>query len=270
MGQVEEVIGNTSHHFENLVHDFEDNSSQLSRIASAIEELSVTNLEIHRQVTDIHGLSKGVSELLEESNRSSTDMNKITEGMLGAVTRFRIGNDMLETMIEKVRYHRDRMQAKMQEIADSGVNVFDRHYQPIPNTNPQKYKSSYDAIFQRDLIPMADEARRDLKTIYSVPVDVNGYLVAHHSEIAKPMTGDPKADLIYSRQQRIFFSLETEKKRSTNTKPFLLQTYMRDTGAIVNDLSMPIYVNNQHWGAIVVGFTPDRLKSEPASAPPLP
>jgi len=67
--------------------------------------------------------------------------------------------------------------------------------------------------------------------------------------------------LINSRQQKIYFTVETEKRRSTNTKPFLFQTYMRDTGEILNDLSMPIYIDNKHWGAIVVGFAPARLNS---------
>ncbi len=270
MNQVEEVIGNTSHHFENLVQDFENNSGQLSRIASAIEELSVTNLEIHRQVTDIHGLSKGVAELLAESTRSSTDMNRITEGMLEAVTRFRIGNDILEEMIERVRIYRDKIQAKIQDISSRGVNIFDRKYKAIANTNPQKYSSGYDALFQQELQPLCDEARRDLKVIYSVPVDVNGYLSVHHSEVSKPMTGDPKTDLVYSRHQKIYFTVDTEKRRAGNTNPFLFQTYLRDTGAILNDLSMPIYIGGKHWGAFIVGFSPDRLKSTPDSAPILP
>ncbi len=270
MGQVEEVIGKTSHRFENLVQDFENNSGQLSRIASAIEELSVTNLEIHRQVTDIHGLSKGVAELLNESTRSSSDMNKITESMLEAVTRFRIGNNILEEVIEKVRIHRDKMQTKIQEISSRGVNVFDRKYKAIPNTDPQKFSTVYSSVFAQEVQPLCDEARRDLKVIYSVPLDVNGYLSIHHKEVSKPMTGDPKTDLIYSRQQRMFFTVETEKRRSSNTNPFLFQTYMRDTGAILNDLSMPIYIDGKHWGAIVVGFSPDRLKSTPDGAPILP
>lgn len=73
------------------------------------------------------------------------------------------------------------------------------------------------------------------------------------------MTGDPKVDLLNSRHQRIFFNVETEKRRSRNTQPFLFQTYMRDTGEILNDLSMPIYINGRHWGAIVTGFTPERF-----------
>lgn len=45
--------------------------------------------------------------------------------------------------------------------------------------------------------------------------------------------------------------------------PFLMQTYARDTGEILNDLSIPISVNGKHWGgALRVGFDPRVLLSE--------
>jgi methyl-accepting chemotaxis protein len=53
--------------------------------------------------------------------------------------------------------------------------------------------------------------------------------------------------------------VETEKRRSRNTEPFLFQTYMRDTGEILNDLSLPILIEGRHWGAMVNGFNPERF-----------
>jgi len=35
-----------------------------------------------------------------------------------------------------------------------------------------------------------------------------------------------------------------------------MQTYMRDTGELVVDLGMPIYVDGRHWGALRVGLRP--------------
>ena len=51
--------------------------------------------------------------------------------------------------------------------------------------------------------------------------------------------------------------LSAEKRRSTHTAPMLLQTYIRDTGEILNDLSMPIMVDGRHWGAIIIGLNPE-------------
>jgi methyl-accepting chemotaxis protein len=63
-------------------------------------------------------------------------------------------------------------------------------------------------------------------------------------------------DLVNSRDKRIFND-QTGLKAAKNEKKFLLQVYLRDTGEIIADLSMPIYVNDKHWGALRVGLTPE-------------
>ncbi|KAF0179926.1 MAG: methyl-accepting chemotaxis protein [Nitrospirae bacterium] len=259
MKQAEGTIDRTSQHFDTLVHDFEQNSMQLSGTASAIEELSMTNAEIHRQVQDIHGLSGEVAGRLDESKGFSQNMNRATEKLLEVVSHFKTGNNELEATVDKVGKWRDIMQNKILEIANRGVNVFDQNYKPVPNTNPQKYLTEYANIFYHEFAQLVDEARADLNSIYAVPLDTNGYLTIHHKGARDAMTGDPKVDLLNSRHQRIFFNVETEKRRSKNTQPFLFQTYMRDTGEILNDLSMPIHVNGRHWGAIVTGYKPERF-----------
>jgi methyl-accepting chemotaxis protein len=43
------------------------------------------------------------------------------------------------------------------------------------------------------------------------------------------------------------------RSASHDRKP-LLQTYRRDTGEILHDLSVPLFVNRRHWGAIRLGY----------------
>ncbi len=45
-------------------------------------------------------------------------------------------------------------------------------------------------------------------------------------------------------------------------KPLLLQTYKRDTGEIMHDLSVPIYINGKHWGGFRVGYQPEKETAE--------
>jgi methyl-accepting chemotaxis protein len=35
---------------------------------------------------------------------------------------------------------------------------------------------------------------------------------------------------------------------------FLLQTYKCDTGEVMHDLSVPIYVNGKHWSGFRIGY----------------
>jgi len=36
----------------------------------------------------------------------------------------------------------------------------------------------------------------------------------------------------------------------------LLQTYKRDTGKIMHDLSVPIFVGGRHWSGFRIGYLP--------------
>lgn len=83
-------------------------------------------------------------------------------------------------------------------------------------------------------------------------VDNNGYAAAHNSIYDKPLTGDYEKDLIGNRSKRKFddpVGLACAK----NTDPLLVQTYLRDTGNAMYDMSVPIYVDGKHWGGLRVG-----------------
>jgi methyl-accepting chemotaxis protein len=253
------ILGRASDHFAKLVGDFEENASQLTGARSAVESISETSVEIHHQAQDIQALSLEAGHRLQDSTRYSTDMNRATEKLLELVSRFRTGTGELESVIDSVARWREVFQDRIQALAGRGLNVYDREYRPVPNTQPQKFLTAYSVPFRNEFQALFDEARADLGSIYAVVVDINGYLAVHHTEVSQPMTGDPKVDLIKSRHQRFFFNVETEKRRSRNTETFLFQTYMRDTGEILNDLSMPIHIDGRHWGALVTGFNPDRF-----------
>ncbi|MBI2733002.1 MAG: hypothetical protein HYX44_06825 [Aquabacterium sp.] len=67
-----------------------------------------------------------------------------------------------------------------------------------------------------------------------------------------------ETDLVHCRSKRIFDD-PVGQKLARNTKPFLFQSYLRDTGEVINDLSMPIYLHGRHWGAVRVGFDSSQL-----------
>lgn len=253
------IMGRASDHFAKLVRDFEENATQLSGATAAVEGISGTSVEIYHQSQDIQNLSTEAERRLTEATRYSGEMNRATEKLLELVSRFRTGTGDLESVIQLAFRSRDAMQARIQDLAHRGVKVFDRDYRPVPHTNPPKFTTSYVDVFAKELQPIFDQTRKDLGSIYAVALDANGYLAIHHSGISEPMTGDPAIDLLKSRHQRIYFTVDTEKRRARNTESFLFQTYMRDTGEVLNDLSMPIFIDGQHWGAMVTGFNPDRF-----------
>ena len=143
-----------------------------------------------------------------------------------------------------------------------GNEVFDQQYRPVPGTSPQKFKTSYDDEFARVMQPLCDRLSESVRGgIFAICVDANGYAPTHNSKYSHPPVGKPEIDVAASRDKRIFDD-PTGLRAARNSQPFLLQTYVRDTGELLNDLSMPVRVQGRHWGALRVGFDPKGLMGE--------
>ena len=252
------VIEVSTSQFETMIQDFENTSEQLLKIASAIEEISVTNSEIHNNVEQISLISSQVVEKMQVSLKSTEVLNAKTEGMQDIVSKFKVGKGKFENVLLIAEKYKNICTEKITEISEL-VNVFDKNYKLIPDTNPKKYKTDYDSYFETMLRPIYDEAVREIQgAIFTLCVDSNGYAPTHCSKFSQPLTGDYKTDLIKSRDKRMFND-PVGLRAAKNESKFLLQTYVRDTGEVMADLSMPIYVKGKHWGAIRLGLSPDAL-----------
>ncbi|GAB1400673.1 hypothetical protein MASR1M66_21280 [Aminivibrio sp.] len=251
------VVTAATDNFQRMIGDFETANDQLIKIAAAIEELSTNNSDVVQKVNSINALSQEIASDMNVSATSVDALNGVTEKMLELVARFKTGEGKFDAVIATARQIRDDYQARVQAMKDRGVNVFDTQYRPVPNTNPQKFLTAFSEAFVKEMQAVVDENVKKIPgTIYCLAIDRKGYLPVHHGAVSQPMTGDPARDLLHSRHQRIYQNNRTEQRRCSHTDPLLLQTYMRDTGEILNDLSMPIYVDGRHWGAFIMGFDP--------------
>ncbi len=132
--------------------------------------------------------------------------------------------------------------------------LFDTFYIPIPNTNPQKYKTQYDKYTDEVLRLILDQyLKKNPKFLFVIAVDKNGYLPTHNSKYSRPITGNIDYDTKNNRTKRIFND-RTGLAAARNQKPYLLQIYQRDTGETLADLSVPIFIKDKHWGAIRIGY----------------
>ena len=132
--------------------------------------------------------------------------------------------------------------------------LFDRRYRPIPATDPPKHHTRFDA-FTDEVLPDVQEALLAAmpQLAYCGAVDNNGYFPTHNKKFSQPLTGDYAIDIVNNRTKRIFND-RTGARCGSNAKPFLLQTYKRDTGEVMHDLSAPIYVDGAHWGGFRIGY----------------
>ncbi len=257
----EGFIENTNAQFLKLVEDFEVVNNQLSGISAAIDELSYTNKQSHGHVTEITNIAHDIKREMEESQTHSGSLEVATEETQELLSRFIIGYGGFENMIQAGRGWAVKTSKAIQSLANEGQNVFDTNYKRTNSgQEPEKYDVSYVNAYEAQLRPLFDSFISERpEFIYAIAVDKNGYAPAHHTKVSNQLTGNFTTDNLKSRHRRIFAGNRAEKRRASHTAPFLLQTFIRDTGEVLNDLSIPIYINGQHWGALIMGFNPETL-----------
>jgi methyl-accepting chemotaxis protein len=129
--QTRDVVGRSAEHFEQMVVDFERTGEQLLHIASAMEELSSTNQQVHENVSLIHDLSGEVARYMVDSEKRTSALATATEGVQELVSRFKTGRGAFDDAIDKSRIMRDAIQVQLEEMHRGGIDVFDRNYQPV-------------------------------------------------------------------------------------------------------------------------------------------
>jgi methyl-accepting chemotaxis protein len=155
-------------------------------------------------------------------------------------------------------YCADEVDDQLELLLTSGRmttgQLFDTFYVPIPNTDPQKYHTQYDQLTDAILQPILDKYLGFSERIaFVVAVDRNGYLPTHNARYSQPLTGDRDTDAKRNRTKRMFND-RTGLAAARNTNGYLLQRYSRDTGESMSDLSVPIFIQGRHWGALRIGY----------------
>ncbi|WP_432472969.1 methyl-accepting chemotaxis protein [Amphritea sp. HPY] len=256
----EDFISNTSEQFGRLVVDFEQVNGQLTTISSTLDELAYTNKESHSHVETIAGISGDIRNEMARSRTYSAELEASTEETQELLSRFIIGYGSFEKIIQSGRDWTRQVQQALEQLQAQGLDLFDQNYQHTNQGLPEKYDLSYTDAYEKLIRPMFEQfLGQQTGLIYAIAVNNDGYAPAHHIRVSEPLTGDFSIDNVKSRHRRIFFSTRAEKRRATHTAPFLLQTYVRDTGEVLNDLSFPIYLNGKHWGGFIMGFEPQLL-----------
>ena len=134
-------------------------------------------------------------------------------------------------------------------------DLWDRQYQPIAGTNPERFSTRYDKVFDR-LLPPIQEAALEAHDwlIYMIAIDPNGYVPTHNQRFSQPLTGDPQKDLAGNRTKRIFTD-RVGKTAGSHNRDHMILTYRRDTGEVLTDLSCPIMVHGQQWGGVRCAYS---------------
>ncbi|WP_148863600.1 methyl-accepting chemotaxis protein [Marinobacter fonticola] len=265
---------------EKLAGSIESGLESVESVGERLNEIRAQTDQVERQVSGIaegdqhneaslQQMFQAIATLRDEMTESDVSVqalagqaSRLMEIAENANAAFALNS---EASYHRFFYHRaregaDRIGAMFEKAMSDGKltesQLFDSKRVPVANTNPQKYHSGFDRFTDQHLHAIQEPVKEAHKAlVFAIACAPDGYVPTHNKAFANAPTGDPKVDLVKSRSKRLFND-RTGKRCGSHKQDMLLQTYRRDTGEIMHDLSVPIYVKGRHWGGFRLGYRP--------------
>ena len=281
---LEEIRADTSQivsRIENLAQSVEDGLTSVENVGERLNEIRAQSDQLEQRVVQIADNDQHNEESLQQMFRAIEALrDQISESDLSVESLATQAAKLME-LAEQANaayarsseesyhqffYHRARDGAERigqlyeQAIRDGKLSegaLFDRNRTAIPGTDPVKYSSGFDRFTDTHLPAIQEPIKESHPAlVFAIATAPDGYVPTHNREFAHPHTGKLEVDLVKSRSKRLFND-RTGARCGSHTEDMLLQTYRRDTGEIMHDLSVPIYVNGRHWGGFRLGYRPN-------------
>ncbi|MCP4596267.1 methyl-accepting chemotaxis protein [Neptuniibacter sp.] len=287
-GEVETIVDEIRAETQQVVSRIQTLSSDVEQGTSAMEEISdqlggisEQSAEVEAQISTIaegarnnrvnlETIFTSLQTVRHELEESDDEVQQLARQAAALMEAAEYSNAVLATASDQ-NYHQqfyqiardtaDQVTEAFERAISSGqmsdASLFDRNYIPVQGTNPQKYHTQYDKFTDQVLPGIQEPAlSKHQSMVYAIVTDPNGFVPTHNNQFANPPTGDFDTDLVKSRSKRLFND-RTGARCGCHTDTMLLQTYKRDTGEIMHDLSVPIFLNGRHWGGLRIGYWPD-------------
>lgn len=232
-------------------------SDQMGGIVQASEQSAQDVAKISQYLVEIQDELTSFGLRIESQERQTLELTELGEGFYDKLVELNM-QTLHSRMFQVARQAADAVQGAFEQAIQQGeISVQDLlsldHF-PIQGTNPTKYSSRFDAFTDRVLPAIQEQVlSQDPTLVFAICTNKRGYVPTHNDKFAKAPTGIYEQDLVNSRSKRIF-SDRTGSRCGAHTKKVLLQTYKRDTGEIMHDLSVPIYLQGTHWGGFRMGY----------------
>lgn len=224
----------------------QNNEVSLTHVFSAIETVRDQISESDSSVASLAEQAATLMELAEVANAAFA-LNSGSSYHRFFYDQARAGAEQIGQVFEQAIHDGKLTESKL----------FDKTRTPIQGTQPAKYSSSFDSFTDKSVPVVQEQVKGSHPAlVFAIVAAPDGYIPTHNREFAHAPTGDPEVDLLRSRSKRLFND-RTGIRCGSHKENMLLQTYRRDTGEVMHDLSVPIYVNGRHWGGFRLGYRPD-------------
>ena len=246
------LVARVADELQEILGLIKETTSAAREIKYSTQQQTSASEELASTIVEVRDVAAQVASSAQETSQAIVELTSLAERL----------KEMMEEELQakgkaKTQFGARMMERILGQAISSGkltlADLFDEDYQPIPGTNPQKYHTRFDRFCDATLTNKQDEFLNDSQVVFAILIDRNGYLPTHNSRYTQPLTGDYDKDLKGNRTKRLFND-KVGLAAAKNEKEVLVQVYNRDTGERIWDISSPIYIQGQHWGAFRIGY----------------
>ncbi|WP_317135373.1 methyl-accepting chemotaxis protein [Pollutimonas sp. M17] len=254
------VVTQFTANFDQFVKDFEHMDIQMNEVVHTVGQVASTNQEMNHAIERIAMLSSQVQNRMVTMNDQVVAVRDKSERLQEMLAALRTGNTPFDALAAMLDSLQSACKTVLLQARNQGADIFDQQYQRIPGSNPPRYHTRYDSSVDQPLTQVLDYMLDQLPGgFYTLLIDKNGYCPTHNTRYSRQPTGDLDHDTRHVRNKRIFDD-PVSLGAAENSAGVLCQTYMRDTGEIVTDLSIPLDIDDSRWGAVRIGVDYSRFE----------
>ncbi|MER1966508.1 methyl-accepting chemotaxis protein [Castellaniella sp. GW247-6E4] len=254
------MVGDFSQQFTALVHELEGMGGQMDQVADNVSQVNQTNHDMSAAVSRIASQSAQVLDRVGTMRGQVQDVRRQAESLQEMLAALRTGRTPFDALVNILESMREACVRLLHQAQRQGLDIFDRSYRQIPGSNPPRYHVGYDRTIDQPLQRILDFVLEQLPAgYYAILIDGKGYAPTHNARYARQPTGDVAHDTLHVRDKRLFDD-QISKNAIGNKGGVMCQTYMRDTGEIITDVSIPLDLDGTRWGAVRIGL--DYLRYE--------
>ncbi len=261
--QGEAVASSTADNINKVVESVHSMAGLIKEIGGATKEQGRGVQSANAAIIELDNITQQNSQLANDLFAHTKRLDGEASHLKDAVGLFKLNRNELNhpnhqqahnLVLEGVKRVGQSFENAIRQGHISQQALFDFNYHEIQGSNPQKYRTAFDALCDELLQPIQEELlSRSGFAVFVICADPNGYVPTHNDQFCQALTGDYDKDFVGNRTKRLFTD-RVGVSVGRHEEPYKLQTYRRDTGELMFDLSAPIYVNGQHWGGMRCGY----------------
>ncbi|WP_296716625.1 methyl-accepting chemotaxis protein [Erythrobacter sp.] len=263
-GEAKASVARIENTIANVGELVEEVDKQNDVIARSTGTISGHVDKVQRVLTSYDAASRSNEDRLHGAHRKMEELEITASEMFDRIVQAGLSPEdsaMVERAHEMVKVIAAHTEAALTDGKVSMSALFDTDYQPVPNTNPQLFRTRLSDWAHSEWRTFLDQAKAsDTRVLAAACTDMNGFLPTHLTERSRTPTGDIAHDTQFCRNGRIMLEA-IDRKAKESRAPYMMAVYRQEgdgnSYVVVRNVYVPLVIGGRRWGDFELAYSFD-------------